>query len=844
MERERGLALRELIVATAIVLLVAAVAVPDAMNRRIEANETTAVAALEAIRAAQERFKAARVVDVDQDGVGEYGLMRELTRAMCARSDALGAECGGHTDVPLLDATFLNPVRVDYGWFVDLPGEVMRSGYLFHVLLPRFGGDAVQETWEGPLERPIDTDLAETMWCCYAWPESYGDSGRRAFFTNQTGTIVSADFPLYSGTGSLGTEDGVGSALLANGDPSSIYEMTGDIAVNAVGRDAGYWTLVTPRVSNGWFRIRRDPHWNGGGRGRVTSASIRARQTPTASIETLDCRATGLRPGVSYAVTLLTRDAYPLHDYPAATLGRATATSSGQLSFRFDTRKKPLPDGVTTLADFEDGWLELQRERDPFDDHGVACRLGSIIVDGRSPSGPSDIAENEAAAISALREIAVAQTQFAAGAYVDLNTDGVGEFGLLRELSGGVAVRWDAIASSLRTVLRPPLLPPDFATFDANSDVSRSGYLFHMMLPSWGGAGVAEVATGALAAPIDSDLAETTWCCYAWPVKYGVTGKRTYFINQEGAVTTTESVWYSGSGALGTAGNAGAAFRAGWLATGITGQVAIAGTGRDGYYWRPVAEHPDERDCSVTGTLASPVGDRKATGEFTIASHLLRTVTDEPMWVSASPLSPDGTYRVVLTNESGDFRFDAGAMEQSWYVPTGFGLRYAVRPEAIASWSVFSGGTIEVLDDADTVVLRGAIPHFATLDGPADAGASLSYHAAVPLTPGPHLRLKRGLLDVSATSDSDGARQEMTLSVTTFDRLARRADVVAISGDVETPLGTIHLHGDRGAGVLVLDTSRGEAMPGGSFTTLAGQRIEVRDPTGAVLLTGTFPDAR
>jgi hypothetical protein len=41
--------------------------------------------------------------------------------------------------------------------------------------------------------------------------------------------------------------------------------------------------------------------------------------------------------------------------------------------------------------------------------------------------------------------------------------------------------------------------------------------------------------------------------------------------------------------------------------------------------------------------------------------------------------------------------------------------------------------------------------------------------------------------------------------------------------------------------VLQFDTSQSDAIPGGSLSALAGQRVEVRDETGAVLLTGTFP---
>ena len=153
---------------------------------------------------------------------------------------------------------------------------------------------------------------------------------------------------------------------------------------------------------------------------------------------------------------------------------------------------------------------------------------------------------------------------------------------------------------------------------------------------------------------------------------------------------------------------------------------------------------------------------------------------------------------------------------------------------------IFSGGTLDILLDG-VVLLRGRIPLFATFTGPNEPETSFVGSGSIALIPGPHLRLKRGRIEVRATADATSTHEEMTLTMTTFDRLAERADVVAVAGDVETPLGTIRLEGDRGAGVLRLDTARGDALPGGSLQTLAGQRTEVRDPTGAVLLTGTFP---
>ena len=195
---------------------------------------------------------------------------------------------------------------------------------------------------------------------------------------------------------------------------------------------------------------------------------------------------------------------------------------------------------------------------------------------------------NETSAISTLRNVSSSQAQFQASAKADVDTDGSGEFGLFRELSGGYAVRTVADGTGSGTVLNPPVLSGAFRTFNPGNEVSRSGYLFHMILPGALGIGVPEVATGTLGVNLDNDLAETTWCCYAWPASYSTSGNRTFFVNQTGDIIGTESATYSATGALGTAATAGNAFKAGGAATKITGLVAVGTTGRDGFKWKQI----------------------------------------------------------------------------------------------------------------------------------------------------------------------------------------------------------------------------------------------------------------
>ncbi|MFQ5845334.1 MAG: hypothetical protein ACE5JG_10155 [Planctomycetota bacterium] len=182
---------------------------------------------------------------------------------------------------------------------------------------------------------------------------------------------------------------------------------------------------------------------------------------------------------------------------------------------------------------------------------------------------------NETAAIATLRNIISAEAQFQTTARADENNNGVGEYGVFGEMSGALGVRGGA-------VLNPPVLSSAFRAVSANGEVSRSGYLYAMYLPDTNGDPVKEDPNGGMAAgQADPDIAETTWCAYAWPANYGNTGNRTFFVNQGGDIVASEDSTYAGP-------NAGPAASAAFTGAGtsITGNTATGGTGRDGNFWR------------------------------------------------------------------------------------------------------------------------------------------------------------------------------------------------------------------------------------------------------------------
>ncbi|MBL8736296.1 MAG: type II secretion system protein [Planctomycetes bacterium] len=220
MHAQTGFTMVELMVVTAILSVVAGVAVPNLVTSRAVANERAVLATLRTVATAQAQCQIGCVADRDGDGRGEALALDQLA--------------GGRA---LADGSRLTPATLPASLgLLDAAGVAQNRGYLLALYLPDGSGQAVLASAAN--EAAVAPELAGQVWSCVAWPMVRGRTGTATYFVNQTGEILVAKNATYDGKATVPP----GAAALAGVGPNDLLGT--ELAVGVAGADGFVWQLV------------------------------------------------------------------------------------------------------------------------------------------------------------------------------------------------------------------------------------------------------------------------------------------------------------------------------------------------------------------------------------------------------------------------------------------------------------------------------------------------------------------------------------------------------------------------------------------------------------------------
>lgn len=269
-----------------------------------------------------------------------------------------------------------------------------------------------------------------------------------------------------------------------------------------------------------------------------------------------------------------------------------------------------------------------------------------------------------------------------------------------------------------------------------------------------------------------------------------------------------------------------------WTAAAVLAASLLAGM--------PAADAGVSRDI-VRGKLDSSTVGGSEKGQFRLisgdrgnGSHFERIeTTARHLDMTADTQGAAPVYHVWLVTSDASAEADFGAMRTNQRGNAGFvfDTRHTELPSGVTSITDYSGGTIEIRNGS-TAVAQATIPEFGDRTFGHDRAALRSTSTTF-----------RGRGEIVARHQSvpSGDREELRVTCNHMTASSSYTVVAIASDTTETTLGTFTTGSPLAIGGFRLATAKGDTIPGGGVTALAGQTVEVRDSGNSAVLRGTFP---